>query len=433
MDTLDGGGTVNMAAAETGLRDAAMRDAAAMFASVASAMSPPVPTCPKCGSAMESGGRHGKDVVSLAGSCTVQRSYYSCSTGCGEHAVPLDVLLGIESTSYTPALRAGVSALAAEGSFEWSSEVLLQLSGIGISPKQIQRIAEGEGKAIEHRRAALRNAVWDGTVVPATDAGRPDADTTLYIECDGTGIPMARSELFGRQGKGDDGVARTREAKLGCVFTQRAFDKDGSPVRDKGSTSYFGAIEMAENFGKRLWEEAMIRGLDLHGRVVIIGDGARWIWNIADRSFPGALQVVDLFHAKEHVFDLARLAIPGDASKVQAQAALLGLLEEGDIEGLAIAARGFAKGNPETEEAVERELGYFLDNIERMRYKKFRAAGLFVGSGVIEAGCKSVIGKRLKQSGMFWSVDGANAIIALRCSEKSGRSVKEYLTLRDAA
>jgi hypothetical protein len=227
-------------------------------------------------------------------------------------------------------------------------------------------------------------------------------------------------ELEGRAGKQTVGTSKTREAKLGCMFTQSGLDDRGAPVRDEDSTTYVGAIECAADFGRRLYAHATERGVGLARELVIIADGAKWVWNLADLHFPGATQIVDIFHAKEHVWSLIRLATPDEKRRRRLKKRCYALLEKGAIPGLMEAFRSLPNTEPGFEEALEREVGYFSDNAHRMQYAKFRRQGMFVGSGVIEAGCKNVIGKRLKQSGMHWSVRGANAIIALRCSIMSG-------------
>ena len=167
---------------------------------------------------------------------------------------------------------------------------------------------------------------------------------------------------------------------------------------------------------------------------VVMGGGAEWIWNLADQHFPGAVQIVDLFHARQHLWNLARKLYPND--KMQQQVWITAhqkrLLDEGRIEPLVLALRSIHSTNAEVLEKLRTESDYFERNAERMRYPKFRAQHLFVGSGVIEAGCKTVIGSRLKRSGMFWTVRGANAIIALRCSHLNNR-FEDYWGARRAA
>jgi hypothetical protein len=251
---------------------------------------------------------------------------------------------------------------------------------------------------------------------------------------DGTGVPVVKKETVGRPGKTDGQPAHTREVKLGCVFTQTAWDKKGYPIRDPDSTTYTGAIETAEEFGKRIYREAWKRGWSRAEEKVVMGDGAEWIWNLAEQHFPGAVHVVDQYHARQHLWDLARKLYPNDEvnQKVWMKTHQRRMLDKGRIEKLVGALRSIHSTNPEVREKIRTEADYFERNAERMRYPKLRRQHLFVGSGVIEAGCKTVIGSRLKQSGMFWTVRGANAIVALRCCHLNGR-FENYWEARRAA
>jgi hypothetical protein len=165
-----------------------------------------------------------------------------------------------------------------------------------------------------------------------------------------------------------------------------------------------------------------------------MGDGAEWIWNLAEPYFPGAVQIVDLYHARQHLWELARKLYPNDEvkQKVWIKAHQRRLLDKGKIEKLVVSLRSIRSRNPEVIEKIRTEADCFERNAERMRYPKFRKQHLFVGSGVIEAGCKTVIGSRLKQSGMFWTVRNANAILALRCCYLNGR-FEDYWEVRHAA
>ena len=243
---------------------------------------------------------------------------------------------------------------------------------------------------------------------------------------DGVQVPVVRKETVGRTGRTEGQPARTRECKLGCVFTQTTVDKDGWPIRDPDSTTYSGAIETAEEFGFRLYTEAWRRGWQWANVKIVIADGAIWIRNLADLHFPGAIQIVDLYHAREHLWKIAAWLHPNDAAAKKIWALpLKELLDHGKIEPLVARLRGIAAEHavtaPGLKEEILTEAEYFETNASRMRYPEFRAQGLFVGSGVIEAGCKTVIGSRLKQSGMFWTVRGANDVIALRCCRLNGR------------
>jgi hypothetical protein len=233
---------------------------------------------------------------------------------------------------------------------------------------------------------------------------------------------MVPEELQGRKGKQADGTARTREAKLGCVFTQTGTDAKGYPVRDPDSTTFVGAIESAEPFGWRLYAEALRRGLPQARKIVALSDGSEWIKNLIRLHFPEALHIIDLYHAREHVAQLCNHLFASDEKKrTQYRIRWWTALDSGDVETLLLQAQRHLPENPQTRKSVQAELGYLEKNKERMRYADFRARGLFVGSGVVEAGCKTIIGQRLKRSGMEWSLRGANAILSLRCNIHSGR------------
>ena len=222
--------------------------------------------------------------------------------------------------------------------------------------------------------------------------------------------------------------------KLGCVFTQTTFDKDGFAIRDPDSTTFTGAIETAEEFGKRIYLEAWNRGWSRAEQKVVMGDGAEWIWNLADQYLPGSTQIVDLFHARQHIWDLARKLLPNEEKAQQSwiKRHQDRLLDQGRIEKLVDSLRSIEIDNTDLADKLRTEADYFERNAERMRYPTFRRQHLFVGTGVIEAGCKTVIGSRLKQSGMFWTVRGANAIIALRCCHLNDR-FEDYWEARSAA
>lgn len=285
-----------------------------------------------------------------------------------------------------------------------------------MSAKEVERVAERVGHQVAKYPAAQGESALAANVVPIKPVPR------MYVCMDGTGVPVVKKETEGRQGKSEDGQAKTREAKLGCVFTQTAVDEEGRPVRDEESTSYTGAIETAEAFGWGLYKEAKRRGMDRARDVAVLGDGAPWIWNIADEHFSGARQIVDLYHAREHYGNIAKVCFGQQKDKMYQWMENRRIeLDDGKVEAVIIAINQLSVQCGAHKEMCNREVGYFEKNKERMRYAEFRRLGLFVGSGVLEAGCRSVIGQRLKQSGMHWTVEGANKIIALRCSIMSNR------------
>jgi hypothetical protein len=359
----------------------------------------------------------------------LSRPWYLCRH-CHNGQFPVDRQLDVENRDCSPGVRRMQAIVGQEAPFDHGREQMKALAGLTVTAKSVERTAEAMGANIaEAEQHEIRKAVQlDLPII----VGKPIP--ILYVQMDGTGVPVVKKETEGRKGKIDGQPAHTREVKLGCVFTQTAWDKEGFAIRDPDSTTYTGAIETAEEFGKRIYLEAWNRGWSRAAQKVVMGDGAEWIWNLADQHFPGAVQIVDLYHARQHLWDLARRLHPNDLAnqRVWIKTHQKRLLDKGKIKKLVLSLRSTESTNAEVLEKIRTEADYFERNAERMRYPKFRRQHLFVGSGVIEAGCKTVIGSRLKQSGMFWTVRGANAIIALRCCHLTGR-FEDYWESRRAA
>lgn len=370
-----------------------------------------------------------KAILTAVGPVQVWRPYYLCPH-CHQGQFPADQELDVLDTEFSPGVRRMQALVGQDASFDHGREQMQRLAGLEVTTKSVERVSESIGADIARReQAEIDRAVQlDLPII----LGEPVP--MLYIQMDGTGLPVVNKETAGRKGKFDGLPAHTREAKLGCVFTQTHWDNEGYPIRDPDSTTYTGAIENADQFGKRLYVEAWKRGWSRAEKRVVIGDGAEWIWNIAKDHFPGAVQIVDLFHARQHLWDLARLLYPNDAKR---RNVWIGLhqkrwLDKGKIAKLVAALHAIQTPDADLGKKLRNEADYFTTNAARMNYPQFRKQHLFVGSGVIEAGCKTVIGHRLKQSGMFWTVRGANSILALRCSHLNGR-FEDYWESRRAA
>ena len=360
-------------------------------------------------------GYRGKSFDTVLGLVAVTRAWYHCEA-CGHGLAPRDAELGIAGTSMSPGLAAMNALAAAAGPFAGAARLLEELAGVRLTVKRVERAAESGGAALAASGRERASLIAARRLVPLPPAPLPDK---LYAAIDGTGVPMTGRETAGRQGKGEDGRARTREVKLGVFFTQDKLDADGYPVRDRDSASVIATFEPAAAFADLVRAEGVRRGADHIRQFTILGDGAAWIWGIATAKFPEATQIVDLYHAREHLHSLARsLEFMLLDRYDEWLAARLEDLDYGDIDGIEAAVREYPLQGTKKNEA-EKELGYFLNNAPRMRYHWFRSRGLFVGSGVVESSCKTVIGQRLKQSGMHWTLAGADAIIALRCREAS--------------
>lgn len=366
-----------------------------------------------CGKQARYAGRRSKNFQTTLGGVRLKRAYYHCEA-CHTGSCPRDRALGLDGTSLSAGTTRMVGLAAAMVSFAEASELMLELAGVSVDAKQVERTAEALGRQIAHDERCVVEC-------------EPPMALTLYLGLDGTGVPMRASEVQGRSGKQPDGSAKTREVKLVTVWTAEGKDKQGVPMRDPGSVSYSAALESAASrdtdtelsqFAQRAQREARRRGFDRSKRRVVLGDGAAWIWNLTGELFPGAIQIVDIYHAKGHLWDVAK-AIYGAGSDLSAHWAKQRRdeLDQGRIGDIIAALRLHAQANEEARKC----LAYVSRNRRRMRYPLFRAQGLCVSSGVVEAGCKVVVGTRLKRAGMHWTVAGADAIIALRCCKLSGR------------
>ena len=417
LSQLLGGGVpdlLDFEALERGGRELALRTLARMVETWLNAdrsdHDAPAKPC-ACGGGARYAGRRRKRFTTVLGAMTLERAYYHCPD-CGGGFCPRDRALGLDGTSLSPGATRMTGFAAAETSFGRSSELLRVLAGLRLGAKQVERVAEALGAEVARDERER--------IDPA-----PPAADTLYLGLDGTGMPVRPSEREGRAGKQPDGSAKTREVKLVLGWPERPPSPKGSNRHEPGSVRYSGAVESAacpdtdaalSPFAQRVEREAARSGFDQARRQVVLGDGAAWIWNLVSELFPHAIQIVDLFHAKERLWRVAHDAYRGANELAAAWAhAQCPELEAGRI-GAVLAALRRLSG-----EEAKAALGYFQNNRDRMRYGHFRRQDLCVSSGVVESGCKQVVGHRLKRGGMHWTVDGGNAIIALRSCILSDR------------
>ena len=368
--------------------------------------------CP-CGCMARYRGVRSRKLTTVVGDIEYERAYYHCKQ-CGHGFYPKDQAMGLDSSGVSPGVVRMIGQSAARESFAQSQLLIHELAGVKVSVKQVERSAERLGAKIsdfERRSVELESA-------PAK---------TMYLGVDGTGVPMIPSEVEGVRGKQPDGGSKTREMKVAVAWLCDRFDEHGHARIDTTSVTYTAAIETAGTtdiarepapFVQRVEREALRRGFYDAERQVVIGDGAHWIWNGFSELFPDAIQILDIFHACEKIWDLSK-RIYGDGTELGNQWAenTVDLLRAGDIEQLIEVLQPFSSKHPE----VKTTIGYFHRNRERMRYRKFRDQQLCISSAAVEAGCKNVIGARLKRSGMHWSKAGANKIAALRACVISNR------------
>jgi hypothetical protein len=409
-------GRHDLEAIETATRAAMHRSGAVLLSLVLSQDQPDASSVAcDCGQQARYHSQRKRRVLTALGEAEIERAYYYCPQ-CHQGQCPRDRELKIVDTDYSPGVRRMLAVVGSETSFDRGRTQLELLAGLTVTRKAVERHAEAIGGDIAKREQTQIQRALQLDLPVVVGPRIP----ILYIEMDGTSVPVVLAETEDRQGKNGE-QAHSREVKLGAVFTQTTVDEEGRPLRDEASTTYTGAIEPAEQFGRRLYSEAWERGWSRADKKVVLGDGAVWIWNIADREFPGAIQIVDLYHAREHLWDLAGQVFADDKEKKRWGARMQAALDAGKIEQIVRILRSFPAPHPDLAETLRTEADYFERNAQRMRYPVFRQQKLFVGSGVIEAACRTVIAQRLKLSGMFWTVRGANAIIALRCCRLNAR------------
>jgi len=414
---------------ETGLRDALFRDARKMIEDLLNDRS--LISDQQTARPHETvHARRPLQVQTLFGPITLTRNYHYHAKAKTGYA-PLDHTLDLVGKTTPGLARLICRASSQSGSYQQAAEDLKAYTGLSLESRRFDRLI---GQIAPELTQAL------ATLPPETPPAGQSTPDVLYVCSDGTGIPFRKDQLQGRPGKQPDGGAKTREVKLGCVFTQTRTDENGEPIRDPASTSYVGTMAGCREIGTLLHEEALRRG---HGRIaqtVYLGDGAPWIWENARLNVPGSVQILDFYHAAEHLGILASAIEGADTQKAKTRQSRWAVkLKNDSINPILSSARRLLKNRkesmtPERIETVQRELAYFKTNARRTRYGHFRAQGYFIGSGVIEAGCKTVVGRRMKQSGMFWGEPGAEALLGVRCQimgphfEAAWQARKEILT-----
>src|SRR6266545_2628732 len=336
-------------------------------------------------------------VTTLLGPITIWRSYYLCAAcGVGQH--PLDAQLQFCAGSRSAALDELLALLGAtQDSFVQAATVLERLSLVHVSANSVREATEQLGALLLEEQAQPVDEQPASLLSPAPATAIP---SRLYITTDGV---LAHLHERGWS-----------EIKVGCCYQTRSrVDRKRPEQLDirAHSASYVSALEEAREFGWRLWQEAVRRGVLKADEVVVLGDGAHWIWNIAETHFPRATQIVDWYHASEYLWNAAS-AIWGEASPERAEwaHAQLDLLWEGKVAEVL----GELLQWRETGEAVEAALSYYTEHQTRMDYASYRSRGLQIGSGTIESACKQLVTARLKQAGVIWDASGAEAVAVVR-------------------
>lgn len=391
------------------------------------------------------------------GTITLERAVYA-GAGCAvrAHHVPLDAawdVLGLAPPAtglpspdgralpaaapgpgparLAPAFAAAVAEFGAQLPYAVAAGLLERACGAvaHLSPTTVGAYSQAAG----HTRAALEDRLRVRATPPSRAERRAVVDQPLPPPPSGAPDTLVIS-LDGALERTDDGW---KEVKLGAVYDLVSRSQLGTMVRLPGATTYTATLAGAQDFARQVVATAQRRGLGWARRVAVLGDGAKWIWKLADRRFPGAVQIVDWFHAHEHLWTLAQLLYgEGTAAAWTWLETLAGELwvaqTAQDVAVVATAAeeawatprKDLPDGTPRRTKArhqeVTKAVAYFTANASRLRYGAFRDASLPVGSGVVEGGCQSVLHARLKRPGACWSAAGAEAMVrarALLCSD----------------
>jgi len=351
----------------------------------------------ECGGFMEYRGDNRWLLTSLSGKLEIHRAYYYCKD-CGSSKVPLDEQLCLEGKHQSIGVRKCIALVGMVEGFQEASRHLQELTGVSVSAKEEQMESEEIGKEVGSQEDAQVEAFWS----EEKDISAEVTARRFYITADGV---MVRT-----------GKDTHNEAKIGSVYeTPLAREAIAGDIR------YTGGFYQSEDFGKRLYILALRRGLKTAVEVVFLGDGSQWIWNIARYHFPEAVQIVDWYHAEERLWSVGRIVYGEGTSAMKKWVKnRLKQLAKGKVESIISSLSKLSSTNPDVTEEIEDNITYFTNNKERMRYKEYREKGYHIGSGVVESACKHVVGQRLKQAGMTWSIEGANAIIQLRILWKNG-------------
>lgn len=352
--------------------------------------------CPKCGEACRRRYKRKRRITTKCGVVSVERWVYGCAKG--HYHVMWDGKQKLTG-QYTHRVAEAMCRLAARLDFREAAEEL-SYQGIKVSHETLHEIVGEFSEELD--------------IPEQVETQELEKDQRWYVSCDGchTNSP--------------DGW---KEVKAGCVYRDYPLPPDSSGAISRARTTsirYVASRKDAACFGKELFELATKCGIyqvDIDKQeIVLIGDGAAWIWKLAEEYFPNAVEILDYMHARAHLYNVAKMAF--GEMETEAIAAWIKeaepFLYDGDITEVCSKVLALATQHPEVSESLEREARYFEKHAKRMQYKAFREKGYQIGSGVIESACKHVVGQRCKQASMRWKEQGINAVLKMRCLLKNG-------------
>lgn len=409
----DGEGIPLIAQIEHGMREALRQigmQALGLFLSSMQA-TPASETGCSCGGVLHYQRMRAAQVISVFGRVSYERAYYA-GCQCKRGQAPLDAQFGLEPGAVTAGLAALLALAGIEFSYDQSLRWLRPYLLFDIAENTVRSETEQMGALQARREEVLIQQSQDEAYLQARQRHPGPIVPHLY-----GAIDAAKVRIEPRPHKGSEPKEHEewRDMKVLCWFqveqvpaAQRSsrqrqkVEREQIPLRAK-QMRYFGDILEADQFGKLLWASGCTVNADLSPKLTFLGDGAPWIWNLVEHYYPSAVQIVDWYHAEEYLEKVARAAFPDLSEQTRWLEETTQNLWEGRVEAVVSACAAWAASCSEARKGVT----YFTDNMERMRYDRFRAEGYMIGSGTIESGCKQIVTQRLKLPGAQWEVAGA--------------------------
>jgi hypothetical protein len=347
-----------------------------------------------------------RQVRSLAGTLQLRRAYYRC-LDCATSALPLDQQLGLTEREISPGVERAAALLAAHLPFAETEFVLAEMTGVSLSGRQIETVAESLGqRAHQQQQVEAQQATTQGLV----EVHGPQRITpkTFIIEMDGIQVGL------------QDGS--WQEVKNGILYELSQRVEISHKRCELLASQRLARRGEVSQFRRHLWARVVAAEVRTCDRVVVIGDGAEWIDQTVALLFPGALRILDYYHAAERIWAVAQARF-GEASREGEQwaQAQMTKLRAGQSQQVMTAMRRLKIVASEKRAVRDEAVRYLQRRREQMRYDEYERQGLPIGSGAVESTCKQVVTARLKQAGMRWSEAGVDAMVALRCSVLNGR------------
>jgi hypothetical protein len=362
--------------------------------------------CPACKEPMDFVRYQGKWVQTLLGAIRPERAYFHCPT-CHQGYVPLDHQLGLGADGLSGGLEEALCLLAAHMPLETAVATLARLLHIQVDDNTVQRAVLRVGTELSARQERQAQQAWQASEPPEMEVDEPPK--RLYVSVDGTTAHLQEG---------------WKEVKVAAIYeTEAVAQADGTTVVRAVNVTYVVSFENAPTFARYVYLEAARRGLEQAEEVVVLGDGAEWIWNRIARFCDTPVEIVDFYHASEHVWQAGQALYGEGTAETESWAnqRLEELLTEGPDSLLSSLWAASAHTRGEVRKTLRREINYFTKHKERMRYPVLKEAGYHIGSGSVESACKRIIAVRLKQAGMIWTQEGAEAMAQLRATVLSRR------------